>query len=84
MDTMIEFQDCYIPMTADNLKPFEEFGEWILLKVLYKGQRIEYNVLHHVITSSGDKLALCDGKFLYDYAGNQTVIGYCVIKNYEN
>ena len=35
MDTMIEFQDCNIPMTADNLKPFEEFGEWILLKVLY-------------------------------------------------
>lgn len=32
---MIEFQDCYIPMTADNLKPFEEFDEWILLKVLY-------------------------------------------------
>lgn len=32
MDTMIEFHYCYIPMTADNLKPFEELGELILWK----------------------------------------------------
>lgn len=81
---MIEFQECNVPITMDNLRYFEGFGEWLLLKVIYGEQRIEYGVLHHVITASSGKLALYDGNFLYDYAGALTVIGYCVIKDYEN
>ena len=64
----------------NNLRYFEEFGEWLLLKIIYGEQRVEYGVLHHVITASGGKLALYDGNFLYDYAGVITVIGYKVIE----
>ena len=64
----------------NNLRYFEEFGKWVLLKIIYGEQRVEYGVLHHVITASGSKLALYDGNFLYDYAGVITVIGYKVIE----
>jgi hypothetical protein len=64
----------------NNLRYFEEFGEWLLLKIIYGEQRVEYGVLRHVITASGGKLALYDGNFLYDYAGVITVIGYKVIE----
>lgn len=81
---MMEFQECNVPITMDNLRHFEELGEWILLKVIYGEQKVEYGVLRHVVTASGGKLALYDGNFLYDYAGLLTVIGYCVIKDYDN
>lgn len=81
---MMEFQECNVPIAMDDsLKYFEDFGEWLLLKVVYGEQRIEYGVLHHVTTASSGKLALYDGNFFYDYAGALTVIGYCVIKDYE-
>lgn len=64
----------------ENVKHFSEFGEWLLLKVIYGEQRIEYGVLHNVVTATKDKLSLFDGNFLYDYAGVITVIGYKVIE----
>ena len=76
----MEFIECNVPITMENVRHFSEFGEWLLLKVIYGEQRVEYGVLHHVITASGGKLALYDGNFLYDYAGVITVIGYKVIE----
>ena len=77
---MMEFQECNVPITMDNLRYFESFGEWLLLKVIYGEQRVEYGVLHNVETATKDKLSLFDGNFLYDFAGLITVIGYKVIE----
>ena len=78
----MEFIECNVPITmnTDSLNYFTDFGEWLLLKVVYGEQRIEYGVLHYVVTATGGKLALFDGNFLYDYAGVLTVIGYKVIE----
>ena len=76
----MEFIECYVPITMENVRHFSEFGEWLLLKVIYGEQRVEYGVLHNVETATKSKLSLFDGNFLYDYAGVLTVIGYKVIE----
>ena len=64
----------------ENVRHFSEFGEWLLLKVIYGEQRVKYGVLHNVETATKAKLSLFDGNFLYDYAGAIIVIGYKVIE----
>jgi hypothetical protein len=78
----MEFIECNVPITmnVDSLNYFVDFGEWLLLKVIYGEQRVEYGVLHNVETAKKAKMSLFDGNFLYDYAGAITVIGYKVIE----
>ena len=55
----MDFIECNVPITmnADSLNYFSDFGEWLLLKVVYGEQRVEYGVLHYVVTATGGKLA---------------------------
>ena len=81
---MIEFTDCYINFKLEGYECLADKGEWILLKYCYTndGDRVRYGVLQHVTTSNKRKLALFDGRFLYDFEDCIRALGYKVIKEY--
>ena len=75
----MEFIECNIKITMNNISCLSEYGEWLLLKCEINGE-IEYGVLHYGTTSNNKKLGIYDGHFLYDFADVLTIKGYMVIE----
>lgn len=77
----IDFIECEIPITKENTRHFEQFGDLLLLRVKYINQdRCDYAVLQYHTTASGGKIAIFDGNFFYEFENAGVVTGYITLE----